>query len=425
MKQLILLLFINACLFSNTITFDELSSIALEKSYLLQDIEEDIRLDEIRLYSLTYPGLLTLTGSLSPTYYILEDDSEFDFGSVSLGISPYHNINLSTSISEDSTSFSLSYTPLKSKRDIIKARKDIEINRIRYDEIYRDTLKELKKKYNNLYYSRELVSLKRKELDFTKVEVKNLENRTNLGLGNKLELNRLYMDINSYENELFERELELLKAEKELSLATGLNLIDYELKPIKALDRDSQVILQTIDQLKGSSDFLALMDSIRDQELALKDAKLDIIPDITLTGGVTTSDFTDFTGSLTVQGSFNLDLGYRKDIEREEIILKKLKREKELKISEYENNYEFSLREVDLRIKRIKLLEMNLLDDIKRVEIAEFRKNRGEALELEVEKAMVQKSITELQLNHELVNFTVEYLEDRYSEQILQQESLQ
>lgn len=414
MRKLLILLLFPFYLYSNSIAFEELEKKALENSFHLQELDESIKMDENRLKELKYPGQLNLRSSFSPTYTFITNNSEyndFDWGSLGLSFTPYHSIDFSTKFNEDSTDFSVSYMPLKSNREIDKLKNQIDINKIKFSENRNDFYKNLKVTYTSLYFKREKLDLTRNYLDLLNKKITQEENKLDKGLGSSETVHNHFKDLLDTESNIYNLEIDILKLESEIFKMSGIDIKNLKMNPLfTELKLDNEAIIKTLDEYMSKSDYLFLEEGIRDQKVAITDSKKGILPDLSISVGANTKDYSNFTGYISLSGSLSIDFNYLTKIENEQLKLNSLERAKVQKIKEYNQEIEYSKRTIEINRNRIDSLTRNLNRSNKNLEAQKFRLNKGEILTEDYKYTEIQNKQLQLDLNEAKTLFILEYM---------------
>lgn len=414
MKKLLILLFLPFNLFSDSITFDELEKKALEHSFHLQELIENIKMDENLLKELQYPGLLNIQSTINPTYSFgtyTGYENELNKGSLVLSFTPYHSVSLTSTYTEDLTSFDISYSPLSSNRDIKSKKNKIEINKIKFVEQRKDFNKQLKITYMSLYFLRENIKLTQNYLEMLNKKITQEENKLDKGVGDSETLYNNFDKLLETETSFYNLEIDILDLESEIFKLSGTNIEGLKMEPLLTnFNLEEDVIIKTVDEYKSESEFLSINEQIRDQRVAIKDTQKAILPNFTISSGVDTKDFSDYVGRVSLLATLSMDFNYLTKIENQKLILNRFERTKIQKIKEYQQKIENSKRKVDINQNRIDSLSKSLERSNKNLKAQKFLLDKGEILLEDYNIIEIKNKQLILDLEQAKTLFILEYL---------------
>lgn len=412
--RIFIFFFLPVVLFSVDISFDELYQRSLKVSPILKDLDDNLEIKKNDLYKETYPGGIIFNSSISPIYNFNSVDDgldDFAIGSVSLNINPYYNMSIGLSHTfDESTSLSLSYTPFQSRRSIISGKKNVELSILSAIEERTLYYENIKKLYYDLYFLKESYKIELREVELLKWEIQIKENLAELNKINFLILDEAYIKQLDSEISLINSELNILKREEELVSLSGLNIgeMDFQLESVPPL-RECELNSDSLEFYKNRVDYLSLVEKIRDQKLALKESKTSIIPDLTFSGGIRTSDYENITGFFSIGGDFSFGLNYSRDIRTQSIYLEKQERALEDIIKKYQISQKYKNREIETSRRQIDILRKSLKGSTNRLKISKYKYENGDILEVEYHRTILNNKKIKLDVVKAELYFYINY----------------
>lgn len=401
-----------------TIMSDELDFktsylLALKNSNYIKTLEESLELDKINKLGVNQPGAIGFSLNLTPTVNYLGDGNvEPSIGTMGLSISPLKDVLVSGNHTfNDSTTASISYALFKSSRDKDLITNKYEIQKQFVKESKREFLTEFKKSYIELIYYRKLQKLEISDLELTKRELVIRQTRVESGIESRYDYQEAQQKLMNREIEILNNEISLLKLEMSFQSKVGLDLSSTTLLPIKLPELDEITRYsqeELLKDFKSSAEYLNLKERIRDQKAGVKDAYRDMFPEVTIGTSITTEEFSQFTGALTLDINFTNLLSDSNKIETEKILLSQAERTLKEKITSFYNEMEYKKREDIIRIKQIKLLYFNLKKADESLKINKFKYESGEILKETLERDILNKERLKLEYDKTLGLYIIE-----------------
>ncbi len=418
MKRTLLaaVLFSYALLFSNEIDFENSYISALKNSNYIKNLEESLRLDELNKNSETLPGSIGVFINASPGIeFNSNGDIEISKGSIGLTSNPHPDILLSASHTfDESTSASISYSLFNSSRSRKYFKNSFLIKQKYVAEAKKQFYRDCQKSYLNLFYSRKRLKLGKLDLELTKREILIRESRVDSGLDSRFELQEARKDLMYKEIELLNSEIELLRLETDFQFKMGVDITEKTIKPLN-LPKLDIISLKTdkerIKKYTESSEYLTLVEAVRDQREGVKDAFMDLFPDLSIGTSIITENFEDFSGAITLGIDFSALLSQNGKVEAEKIILTRAERDLKESLENFYKQLEYSRREDILSLKKINLLRFNLEKAGKSLEISQFNYDQGDILKENLERDILFMEKTRIELENTRDLYIIETLD--------------
>lgn len=405
MRKIFIIIIQLSCLllYSTEIDFESSFELALKNSTYIKNLTESLRISEIEKNSVILPGSMGFSLNASPGLIFNSNGGmELSKGSIGFTATPLTDISVSATHTFDkSTSASLSYNLLKSSKQRDTIVNSYLIKRINVNEAKSDFYTEFKKNYLNIQYCRNLLNLDTQDLELSKRELQIRITRVESGIESQYGLQESKLELMGKEIDLLNSEIVLLKLETDFGALTGVDITEIELKPLKLPginDIKIKMEKENFINYKESSEFLTLMEAVRDQKKTVKDLHMDNIPKFIIGTSLITENFKDFTGAVTLTADFTTLLNHKGELESGNLHLSIAERELKEGLDNFYKLQKYITRENIISLKKIKLLQFNSEKSEKSLKINEYKFSQGEILieTLEREKLNLRRIKLEL-----------------------------